>query len=552
MDLLDMLNDDSVQVEEEMPAAKEKISLDSELKENSEVQKKSSGDEVEWLVGLNGKFDDNKRSKKQTKPEMLAELHQTKIKEGVEPDRFVWAPNQWYQRDPNKKNTSHAHNYFPARIVDAAEALRLTHEFNPETPVPGAVVVEYISACKHGHGRFKGALPKYVSVAKEDCVPYNENIFKAKAGKAQQRQATLMEMGNIAYKGASKEKWHPDGVTNLANYLGDFHSAGKAMLFHETMMMKAQQYLDHAFDLGVTGEEEEEEEGDMEEIAQETEREDNESESSDDEALTSFIAAGSDPNQSSAEKRKKNSKVVLRAGDWISYINKVFGTVTHTRIVEIKPAVDSDGKACTRRLVVENGDVLRRDDDIRRMEMVKAGPERGACDKKNGSSYFLVKNFRLKVGLDKSLKTIHQAASAMSKDNKIDVTRKTSPSSSAKKRRKEPDFIDDDDDDDGEESEEVKGLPSPKSSSQTQSQHEGTESSSGSVSVVSRPSSQTPSGNGKKKRRLSGVDTGSGSYADSMDSSSEGEGGVDGKAAAAGTEKRSAIALCDSDDDSLL
>jgi hypothetical protein len=557
MDLLDMLNDDSEPVEEaaeEVPVLEK--AAEFELKEN-EAQKKASDDEGAWLDGFNNGNDGTKKARGQNKAEMLAELHQTKIKEGVDADRFVWAPNQWYAPKGGKdgsKKASNAHNFFPARIVDNAEAMRIPHEWNPDPTPADALVVEYISAPRSGHGRFSGQLPKYVAVTKNMTVPYNENIHKAKAGGKAQRQMTLMETGNLAYKGTeSKDKWHKDGDTNLSHFLGHHHPAEKAILFHDAIMKKAQQYLDKAFDPDVASDTEADDSDEEGTATQDTGQDGNETDSSDDEALTSLV----DQNQNSAEKGKKNRKVELKPGDWVSYINKMFGRVTHTRIVEIKAAVDSDGKACTCRLVVENGDVLKRSDDIRRMEKVESGPEKGACDKRNGSSYILVKDFRMKVGVDKTLTTIHQAASAMSKQNKIDLTKKLGPTTSEKKRKRDAGFIDtqsdeeDEDEDEGEEGTGAGGVGTPKAaitSSTSTSTSTSTSSTSGTgsqpVSVVSRPSSQagsSTSGGGAsgasvaKKRGLSALE--------SSDSEDEQE-----QAAKAARSDKTLSLLSDSDD----
>ena len=55
---------------------------------------------------------------------------------------------------------------------------------------------------------------------------------------------------------------------------------------------------------------------------------------SEDEAMSSFIASNSpsDKNHSN-RKRKGVNAMTLNPGDWISYINRMFGTIVYTRIV---------------------------------------------------------------------------------------------------------------------------------------------------------------------------------------------------------------------------
>ena len=252
-------------------------------------------------------------------------------------------------------------------------------------PLPdNEVVVEYISAPKR-----EPATPKFVGVERAWCVPYNEDIHEATAGKKGGRQKTLMETGNLAYHGkCAKERWNTAGLINMANYLGQYYTKDKAIIINDAIVKKAQQYLNKSLDIGDTGSDSDDAGDAHEEVSPLQSKEDSLKErvdscdESEDEAMSSFIASNSpsDKNHSN-RKRKGVNAMTLNPGDWISYINRMFGTIVYTRIVEIKPAEDADGRKCKQRLVLENGNILKGEDDIRLMEKILTGPEKGQCDK---------------------------------------------------------------------------------------------------------------------------------------------------------------------------
>ena len=95
----------------------------------------------------------------------------------------------------------------------------------------------------------------------------------------------------------------------------------------------------------------------------------------------------------------------------------------YTRVVQIKaPTNAHSGRKEKSPLVVENGEVLTLEDEIRRLATVPDGPRKGLYDKNKGTRYYPIGTWKMQVGKDITLRTIHQAGASLGQRNKLTHT----------------------------------------------------------------------------------------------------------------------------------
>ena len=72
------------------------------VKENAEVRNHSNSGDEGWIRILKDTTKSSDGKSKRSNAEIVADLHNTKIKEGIDPDKFVWVRNNWFS---GKKGT---------------------------------------------------------------------------------------------------------------------------------------------------------------------------------------------------------------------------------------------------------------------------------------------------------------------------------------------------------------------------------------------------------------------------------------------------------------
>jgi hypothetical protein len=427
MDLLDLLNAPSERTEPiDKKVALEANASKENLRETSQEDEdvKNNG---EWQAAGNEPKASAKRSQ-------VPEMRDTELKSNIASSDFVWARNNWFRSQSHGKNTS-SKPWFPARICADKEALMIKEI--PNTIPQGQKVLEFINSTKVGP-----AVRRLALVEDKEIIPFHQDVTEVHLGssptkKSNGKQRNLLECGVVQVKQETRagdaKLWNTTSVLNLQEFLAFYYSADVGKVVHERVMAKARAYLEKSQreegedPLMATQVEQDEcagqtgellygsggEEGEKE---KEKEKEEEEEEQGEDDDDDDDYAAKDQPDSKGGN--------TLKAGDWVSYVHKVFGSVMYTRVVQIKARVDAQtNRKEKHRLVVENGEVLSLSDEIRRLATITSGPNAGQYDKSNGTRYRAVGAWRMQAGVDTSLKTIHQQGASLGKGNKL--TRKT-------------------------------------------------------------------------------------------------------------------------------
>ncbi len=425
MDLLDLLNAPSERTEPiDKKVALEANASKENLRETSQEDEdvKNNG---EWQAAGNEPKASAKRSQ-------VPEMRDTELKSNIASSDFVWARNNWFRSQSHGKNTS-SKPWFPARICADKEALMIKEI--PNTIPQGQKVLEFINSTKVGP-----AVRRLALVEDKEIIPFHQDVTEVHLGssptkKSNGKQRNLLECGVVQVKQETRagdaKLWNTTSVLNLQEFLAFYYSADVGKVVHERVMAKARAYLEKSQreegedPLMATQVEQDEcagQTGELlygsggEEGEKEKEKEKEEEQQGEDDDDDDDYAAKDQPDSKGGN--------TLKAGDWVSYVHKVFGSVMYTRVVQIKARVDAQtNRKEKHRLVVENGEVLSLSDEIRRLATITSGPNAGQYDKSNGTRYRAVGAWRMQAGVDTSLKTIHQQGASLGKGNKL--TRKT-------------------------------------------------------------------------------------------------------------------------------
>ena len=432
---------------------------------------------------------------KKSEPEEIR-CWNTKILDKIHCDKLVWAKNSYYSRNAGN-NSVKWNTYMPARICDNREGMYV--ELDGRWPIPDHLrLVEFIGA-----PREKPATPEKFLVEAKETLPFHENVFRHIATKSSdgnspgkfspQGRKSLVNPSNTGSvmkvasqqmlsfatkKGDPKRRWEINSLQNLSVMLTncDKYTSAQAEKIDKNIRSKAEAYLAKSLEYvdqiaknqqNLSKQRQEAEEEDAKACAASgKKRGANDSDSDGEEAMdiTKFARRNS----------PSDDEVKLKKDTWISYTHKVFGgRIMHTRIVE----VTRDKK---RRLVVENGEVLGPNNQIRVLDTMPDGSFNP--DPNTGSRYKALRDFKYSSGKSTKLTTIHEKAHAQAAGNKIDLGGTASSGSDS----------DSDSGSDGDDAPSGSGGGSDSDNNGSSTKREREE--------AKQPGSRSPGSSGKKKR----------------------------------------------------
>jgi len=279
-----------------------------------------------------------------------------------------------------------------------------------EWPIPAdMVLVEFLGLPKK-----EPVCPQKFLVPTAYTAPFHADVHMRSGGGSPQKRKQQQSM--LAFTTAStanskadhdnKRKWNSNSHENMINFLGFHKSAPQAKLIEAHVMALARQYLADSlayFDsMEAKASAEEAERARKRQLA--------------DEDAEHVVATSSDDDSVDfgkyAKQGLKHEKhVKIEPDTWLSYTHKVIKMLKYSRVVEVRP------KSADIRVVVENGDILDHTYQVRVMQSNLDG----SCDKDNGYSYKALREYKFKVGVSKTLKSLHERVSERSVNNKLDL-----------------------------------------------------------------------------------------------------------------------------------
>ena len=370
------------------------------------------------------------------------EFWDTKIQDKIHPDNLVWARNHYYSNKSAKTKGKFSNwtTFMPARVCDNSEGMYV--ELNGQWPIPDNLrLIEFINAPKE-HPK----IPEKFLVEASDIIPFHENVNRCRLSPANSPASspgrkskflvnatsvsagskmmktqvqTMLNFSNKSKKG-SLRSWNVNGFMNLQHLLGHcgHYTSDQAAEMEKGILRKAENYLTRSLQhadqieknkVALFKQRQEEEEQDARDVAARKGNGKGKGKGDD--------SAGSDGKEEQLDITKfarkdlsGESKLKLVKDMWISYTHKIFKKTMYTRIVE----VTKDKK---RRLIVENGEVLGPNYQVRLLETLPDGTYNG--DSSTGSSYKALREFKYKSGRSTKLTTIHEKAMVRASGNKI-------------------------------------------------------------------------------------------------------------------------------------
>jgi hypothetical protein len=408
MDLLDLLL--AAPPKSESP---EKDVEDLALK-ISDSQESSQDMGGSWIQGGSGKEDES--SKK-----VNIEFWDTKIKPRVHPDRLVWAKNNWYSGKKFESKT--VARYFPARVCDDDEGMYLKIEW----PIPSHLrLIEFINIPKNNP-----ATPEKLLVDIKDIIPFHENTRNNKSNTPPKSSSssspsnkrdcasTLMSKSNqtmlnfsVKSNKPSNKLWNINSIQNMKSLLSIYYPRNQDQIIENAILKKSNEYLETS--LNYLDEIEKFQFNEKRRIAAEIKEMMEESQPDSLDAISNDDDDNSisDMNQyaRSNETIAKEKNLLLSCDQWICYQHKLFKKLMYTRIVEINKLNNKY------HLIVENGEILGSNDQIRILNTKFDHNGITTYDDENGSSYKSICEYKAKKGKSKTLKTLHESAAIHAKE----------------------------------------------------------------------------------------------------------------------------------------
>ena len=330
------------------------------------------------------------------KHKLELELWDTKIVE-VHPSKLIWAKNNYYS---SKKCNNTASNHFPARICEEHEGAYLHLE---TWPIPDdELLVEFLGLPKKDP-----ITPQKMVVKKEYCVPYYEDVHHNNSSHLRKQQLSILSFTTLSSKEGKdpKRMWNINSCNNMIEFLRFHYNKERARAIDEHILAKAYAFLEVSL-----------KRADIARAAQaqslsraphadgEDESSSGCSDSEDSIDLAKF--ARQDPTL------MQEKDVLIGPNTWISYTHKVFKIVMHTRVVEVK------ARRHAIRLVVENGEILEKEDKVR----VMGTKSDGSCDMEAGyGGYKPLGSYKFKKGKSQVLRNLHERIEQEFAHHKLDL-----------------------------------------------------------------------------------------------------------------------------------
>ena len=342
-----------------------------EKEKKEEIQEKESGQDQcpTNLIEESNSILEWESNETTTKLEMKDDkYYNTIIRGNIEPEKLVWAKNNWFSLKKVGKNN--AKNYFPARLCDHKEMLLYGCDTNNDQ-----LLVEFINIPSQNPSS-----PQKAQVRKQDICPYYINVCESS-----QKQTSLMDTFVTKREGEYDEKnyWNRDSVENMRKLLTSYYSAEKGNRVNETILSKANKFLSTCLEYEKSKARDEtirEVKILQTAISENTKANTNSKDDASD--ISAYIYYGD------TSGNVANDNFIIKANCFIEYRHHLF---SEKKVITRVLTVSSQSKAHP--LILENGESLNRNYKVRVLKSDGSG-----YNSEIGSDYVPIKDFKMISG----------------------------------------------------------------------------------------------------------------------------------------------------------